>query len=157
MDDDTTDSWSLYVLPARECELRHPPDWTVVSGMFGSLVAVIAPPRGSDAFRTNLNIVLQPADEAMSQEECVATQLIALETALADVIVLESEATVFGERAGARAVAAHRDGDHELTLEQWMAPVEAGTLVLSATALTSDFPHDAETLRAIADSVRLDG
>jgi hypothetical protein len=150
------ESWPAYRVVAAGCELRHPPDWTMVTGMLGALVAAIGPPRGADTFRSNLNVVLQAADGELSQEECVAAQLLALDAALDDAVVLESEAVPLGGRPGARALAAYQDGDLELTLEQWILPVPSGALVLSATALTPDFPHDASAFRAIADSLTFD-
>jgi hypothetical protein len=153
--EETSESWSAYRVTGHGCELRHPPGWTLVSNAFGAIVATIAPARGDATFCSNFNVVLQDDGAAMTQDECIAAQLAGLQTTLDGVIVLESEPTTVGDLPGARALAAYRDGDLELTLEQWMAPVAAGTLVLSATALTSDFPHDAEALRKIAASVRL--
>lgn len=160
MNEETTvgsqDNWSQYEVSAGGCVLHHPPDWTRVGGMLGTIVALIAPPRGTDTFRSNLNVVIQVSEGVMSQDECVGAQLTGMQTVLDGAIVLESEATPVGDRPGARALAAYHDGELELTLEQWMVPIDAGTLVLSATALTSDFPHDAAAFRAIAGSLTFD-
>lgn len=150
--------WIACRAPAARCELRHPPDWTPVEGLFGTLVAIVAPGGPHGAFRSNLNVVLQPRGAGDDADgDLAAQQLVALEAVLSEPHVLESETVRIAGRGGGHALVAHRDRGLEITLEQWLVEHGDGFLVLSASALTAAFGFDGATMREIAATLSCDG
>ena len=155
---DTMHDTTLHAWKAAEADgiqLTYPPDWSLLRGALGSLLAVRAPDPSPDGFQANVTVVDRPgAGEDL--DAILAVQLGEL-GCFTDALVLDAEITDLAGRPATRVLIAHRSDDFELTLDQWIVPAGRRILTVSATSATAHHAEACEALDAIVASFTIHG
>jgi hypothetical protein len=133
--------------------LSHPADWDVLP-VEAPLYLLRASSSSPDGFSPNITVVERPGS-VHDLDALLVTQIGELEL-LTDVLMLDAEETELARRPATRVLAAHRAGDDELTVEQWVIPTGRQLVTVSVTSAASHHADVVDLLDAIVTTVQID-
>lgn len=147
------DGWRASTAGQVLFSLEYPEHWEEAEDVMGAAAVFIAPDTG-ESFRPNLNLIVQDARNDRI-ESIAAAHATELANALVDTHVLDATEASIDGRPASHVLIAHRNGDDELTLEQWIVLVGNREFILSATAPTGDYPELVDVFAEMVGSVSL--
>ncbi len=134
--------------------VRRPMSWEVHEEE-GDLV-FLAPDTGGP-LRARLAVNRERLDHVPALDDVTAARLSELSAALAEFQLLDVEELTLGSRPAHRVLAACRDGDTSVTLEQWWSVDGPSIITLSGVVPTMEYDDLADVLAGIVASFELTG
>lgn len=151
--------WTIYRNDEAGFRLEHPDEWDILEEAAGSVVVVLAPEQGVEAFRANVSVATVDFGAPMPLEGFSAIQLETMGRVMTDARLIDREGITLLGRAGERVLVAYRQGVHSLALEQWWSVAgtadEGGAVVVSAVCAALDYDAYADTFSRVLGSLSL--
>lgn len=149
------DRWLPHHHVASGLRLERPVSWELAEDSEG--LVLLAPETGlRDAPRSSLTVVWEEPGVATGPgDDPVAAHVDELRRVLPDFQLLDLEPVEVASRSAYRVLAAGREGDCSVTLEQWWLPAGEATMTASGLAPTVEYDEVADVFSGVVASFSL--